>query len=44
LIKAWKGDKFGNLVFKNSARNLNPEMAMAVKQTIVEVEEIVEVG
>lgn len=44
IIKAWKADKSGNLLFKSSARNLNPEMAMACKQTIVEVEEIVEDG
>ena len=44
LIKAWKADKSGNLVFKSSARNFNPDMAMACKETIVEVEEIVEDG
>ncbi len=44
LIKAWKGDKFGNLIFKGSARNFNPVMAMAGKITIVEVEELVAPG
>lgn len=42
LIKAWKGDRFGNLVFKGTARNFNPVMAMAGKITVVEVEELVE--
>ena len=44
LIKAWKGDKSGNLIFKGTARNFNPMMAMASKITIAEVEELVEVG
>ena len=44
LIKAWKADPFGNLVFRKTARNFNPEMAMAGKITVVEVEEIVELG
>lgn len=44
IIKAWKGDKMGNLVFKDTARNFNPLMAMAGKITIVEVEELVEAG
>jgi len=44
LVKAWKGDSKGNLVFKGTARNFNPMMAMAGKITIAEVEEIVEVG
>lgn len=44
LVKAWKGDKSGNLVFKGTARNFNPLMAMAGKITIAEVEELVEVG
>lgn len=44
IIKAWKGDRYGNLVFKDTARNFNPMMAMAGKITIVEVEELVEVG
>ncbi|MBO3697764.1 CoA transferase subunit A [Roseivirga sp. E12] len=44
LVKAWKGDKSGNLVFKGTARNFNPVMAMAGKITIAEVEELVEIG
>lgn len=44
FIKAWKGDKAGNLIFKGTARNFNPMMAMAGKITVVEVEELVEVG
>ncbi|PJO40659.1 CoA transferase subunit A [Lysinibacillus xylanilyticus] len=44
LVKAWKADKLGNLVFKKTSRNFNPLAAMAGKITIVEVEEIVEVG
>jgi len=44
LIKAWKGDRYGNLIFKGSARNFNPAMAMAGKITVVEVEELVEPG
>jgi 3-oxoacid CoA-transferase subunit A len=44
LVKAWKGDTSGNLVFRQTARNFNPLMAMAGKITIVEVEELVEVG
>lgn len=44
LVKAWKGDKVGNLVFKGTARNFNPMMATAGKITIAEVEELVEVG
>lgn len=44
LIKAWKGDKSGNLVFRKTARNFNSMMAMAGKVTIAEVEELVEVG
>lgn len=44
LIRAWKADKHGNLVFHKTARNFNPMMAAAGKITIVEVEEIVEVG
>jgi len=44
LVKAWKGDKSGNLIFKGTARNFNPMMAMAGKITIVEVEELVEIG
>lgn len=44
IVKAWKGDKMGNLVFKDTARNFNPMMAMAGKITIAEVEELVEPG
>ena len=44
LVKAWKADKSGNLVFRRTARNFNPACAMAGKVTIVEVEEIVETG
>lgn len=44
LVKAWKGDKEGNLVFRKTARNFNPMMATAGKITIAEVEELVEVG
>jgi 3-oxoacid CoA-transferase subunit A len=44
LIKAYKGDKWGNLIYRKTARNFNPMMAMAAKITIVEVEELVEVG
>jgi len=44
LIKAWKADRWGNLVFRKTARNFNPVMATAARVTIVEVEEIVEPG
>lgn len=44
IVKAWKGDRFGNLVYKGSARNFNPVMAMAGKITIAEVEHLVEPG
>lgn len=44
IVKAWKGDHAGNLVFKGTARNFNPLMAMAGKITIAEVEELVPVG
>ncbi len=44
LIKAWKGDKWGNLIYRKTARNFNPLMAAAAKVTIAEVEELVEVG
>ncbi|MEW6058105.1 MAG: CoA transferase subunit A [Bdellovibrionota bacterium] len=44
LVKAWKGDRMGNLVFRKTSRNFNPMMATAAKVTIVEVEELVEVG
>jgi 3-oxoacid CoA-transferase subunit A len=44
LVKAWKGDTAGNLIFKGTARNFNPVMAMAGKITIAEVEELVPAG
>jgi len=44
LVKAWKADRSGNLVFRKTARNFNPACAMAGKVCVVEVEEIVEVG
>lgn len=44
LVKAWKADTFGNLVFRKTARNFNPMAATAGKITVVEVEELVEVG
>jgi 3-oxoacid CoA-transferase subunit A len=44
IVKAWKGDTQGNLVFRETARNFNPMMAMAGKITIAEVEELVPVG
>lgn len=44
IVKAWKGDEAGNLVFKGTARNFNPMMAMAGKITIAEVEELVPLG
>jgi len=44
LIKAWKGDKWGNLVYRKTGRNFNPMMATAAKVTIAEVEHLVEPG
>lgn len=44
LVKAWKADKEGNLIYRKTARNFNPMMATAGKTTVVEVEELVEVG
>jgi len=44
IVKAWKGDTSGNLIYKGTARNFNPMMATAGKITIAEVEELVEVG
>ena len=44
IVKAWKGDRNGNLIYKGTARNFNPVMAMAGKITIAEVEELVEPG
>ena len=44
FVKAWKGDRWGNLVYRKTARNFNPMMATAAKITIAEVEHLVEVG
>jgi 3-oxoacid CoA-transferase subunit A len=44
IVKAWKGDSAGNLIYRSTARNFNPVMAMAGKITIAEVEHLVEVG
>ena len=44
IVKAWKGDRFGNLVYRHTAMNFNPMIATAAKVTIAEVEEIVDVG
>jgi len=44
FIKAWKGDKWGNLVYRKTARNFNPMMATAARCTIAEVEQLVDVG
>jgi 3-oxoacid CoA-transferase subunit A len=44
LVKAWKGDKAGNLIYRMTARNFNPNVASAGKVTIAEVEELVETG
>jgi 3-oxoacid CoA-transferase subunit A len=44
FVKAWKGDRWGNLVYRKTARNFNPMMATAARVTIAEVEELVEVG
>jgi 3-oxoacid CoA-transferase subunit A len=44
LVKAWKGDRWGNLIYRKTARNFNPMMATAGRMTIAEVEELVEVG
>src|SRR5213082_4275810 len=44
FVKAWKGDKWGNLIYRKTARNFNPMMATAAKITIAEVEHLVEVG
>ena len=44
FVKAWKGDKWGNLIYRKTARNFNPVMATAGRVTIAEVEELVEVG
>src|SRR6516165_4690271 len=44
FVKAWKGDRLGNLIYRRTARNFNPVMATAARTTIAEVEELVEVG
>jgi 3-oxoacid CoA-transferase subunit A len=44
IIRAWKGDKWGNLIFRKTARNFSPVMATAARITIAEVEQLVEVG
>lgn len=44
FVKAWKGDKFGNLIYRKTSRNFNPMAATAGKITVAEVEELVEVG
>jgi 3-oxoacid CoA-transferase subunit A len=44
IVKAWKGDRFGNLVYRHTAMNFNPMMATAARTTIAEVEELVDVG
>ena len=44
FVKAWKGDRWGNLIYRKTARNFNPMMATAAKVTIAEVEHLVEVG
>jgi 3-oxoacid CoA-transferase subunit A len=44
VVRAWQGDRWGNLVFRKTARNFNPMMATAAKITIAEVEELVDVG
>lgn len=44
FVKAWKGDRFGNLIYRRTSRNFNPMVATAGKITVAEVEELVEVG
>jgi len=44
FVKAWKGDRWGNLLYRKTARNFNPVMATAAAVTIAEVEELVELG
>jgi len=44
FVKAWKGDRWGNLVYRKTARNLNPMMATAAEFVVAEVEELVEPG
>jgi 3-oxoacid CoA-transferase subunit A len=44
FVKAWKGDRLGNLIYRRTARNFNPVMATAARTTIAEVEQLVEPG
>ena len=44
FVKAWRGDRWGNLIYRRTARNFNPVMATAARVTIAEVEELVELG
>jgi 3-oxoacid CoA-transferase subunit A len=44
FVKAWKGDRWGNLVYRKTARNFNPVMATAARTTIAEVEQLVNLG
>ncbi len=44
IVKAWKGDRFGNLVYRHTAMNFNPMVATAARVTIAEVEQLVDVG
>jgi 3-oxoacid CoA-transferase subunit A len=44
IVKAWKGDEAGNLVYRKTARNFNPMMATAARTTVAEVEHLVPVG
>src|SRR5207247_3404341 len=44
IVKAWKGDRWGNLVYRKTARNFNPMMATAGRVCVAEVEQLVEVG
>jgi 3-oxoacid CoA-transferase subunit A len=44
FVKAWKGDRWGNLMYRKTARNFNPVMATAARVTIAEVEQLIEVG
>ena len=44
FLKAWKGDRWGNLIYRKTARNFNPMMATAAEHVIAEVEELVELG
>jgi len=44
FVKAWKGDRWGNLIYRKTARNFNPMMATAADYVVAEVEELVELG